>query len=208
MRSPLTLRRAEHEDAEALVELWEGVMRKASREDQVADARRIIADCASSSECCIVVAEVDGVVAGSVYLCATTVTPVNLEPVVQAVHPHVAPRFQGRGVGKALIEAAVTYAEDRGIAHVASAAMAGSRDANRFMARLALAPLATLRLAPTSAVRAKLAALQPHRGRPQPAPHPGAGRPPLAAAQPRRDARPGRRLSAVSRPGRPARARR
>ena len=158
MRSPLTLRRAEHEDAEALVELWEGVMRKASREDQVADARRIIADCASSSECCIVVAEVDGVVAGSVYLCATTVTPVNLEPVVQAVHPHVAPRFQGRGVGKALIEAAVTYAEDRGIAHVASAAMAGSRDANRFMARLALAPLATLRLAPTSAVRTKLAA--------------------------------------------------
>ena len=31
------------------------------------------------------------------------------------------------------------------------------------MARLALGPLATLRLAPTSAVRAKLAAVQSHR---------------------------------------------
>jgi len=158
LRSSLNLRRAEDDDAEALVELWESVMRKADREDLVADAREVIADCADSTECCIVVAEVDGVVAGSVYLRATTVTPVNLEPVVQAVHPHVAPPFQGRGVGKALIEAAVTYAEDRGIGQVASAAMAGSRDANRFLARLALGPMATLRLAPAAAVRAKLAA--------------------------------------------------
>ena len=33
------------------------------------------------------VAEYDGEVAGAVYLRATTVTPLNLEPVVQAVHP-------------------------------------------------------------------------------------------------------------------------
>ena len=54
------------------------------------------------------------------------------------------------------MEAAVTYAEERGIAHVATAATAGSRDANRFFARLALGPMATLRLAPTNVVRAKL----------------------------------------------------
>lgn len=158
MRSPLTLRKAGHEDAEALVELWESVMRKTEREDLVADAHRIISDCDASPDCCIVVAEVDGVVAGSVFLRATTVTPVNLEPVVQAISPHVAPRFQGRGVGRALIDAAVTYAEERGIGHVASAALTGSRDANRFMARLALGPMATLRLAPTASVRAKLSA--------------------------------------------------
>ncbi|MGI8646103.1 MAG: GNAT family N-acetyltransferase [Nocardioides sp.] len=158
MRPSLTLRKAEPEDVDALVELWGSVMRKADREDLVVDAREIVADCERSTESCIVVAEVDGVVAGSVYLRATTLTPVNLEPVVQALHPHVAPRFQGRGVGKALIEAAVTYAEDRGIGHVASAALTGSRDANRFMARLALGPMATLRLAPATAVRAKLSA--------------------------------------------------
>jgi predicted N-acetyltransferase YhbS len=157
MRSSPTLRKAGPEDAHALVELWESVMRKAEREDLVADARAIIADCQASPDDCVVVAEVDGVVAGSVFLRATTVTPVNREPVVQAISPHVAPRFQGRGVGRALIEAAVSYAEERGIGHVASAALTGSRDANRFMARLALGPVATLRLAPTAAVRSRLA---------------------------------------------------
>ena len=161
MRSPVSLRPAHDGDAEALVELWESVMRKVDREEMVADARRIISESGDDPTCCVVVAELDGVIAGSVFLRSTTVTPVNLEPVVQAIHPHVAPRFQGRGVGRALIEAAVTYAEERGIGHVASAAMAGSRDANRFMARLALGPMATLRLAPTSAVRAKLAAHGP-----------------------------------------------
>jgi GNAT superfamily N-acetyltransferase len=156
MRSPVTLRRAEDTDAAALVDLWSMVMRKADREDLVADVRRIVAECRDPGDGCIVVAEYDGEVAGAVYLRATTITPVNLEPVVQAIHPHVAPRFQGRGVGRALMEGAVTYAEERGIAHVATAATAGSRDANRFFARLALGPMATLRLAPTNVVRAKL----------------------------------------------------
>jgi len=161
MRSPVSLRPAQDDDAEALVELWQSIMRKADREEMVADARRIIGEATEDPCSCVVVAELEGVVAGAVYLRATTITPVNLEPVVQAVHPHVTARFQGRGVGRALIEAAVTYAEEHGIGHVASAAMTGSRDANRFMARLGLGPMATLRLAPASAVRVKLAAHGP-----------------------------------------------
>ena len=161
MRSPVSLRAARTDDAEALVELWESVMRKCDREEMVAEARRIVSESEDDPASCVVVAELDGVIAGAIFLRATTITPVNLEPVVQALHPHVAPRFQGRGVGRALIEAAVIYAEERGIGHVASAATAGSRDANRFMARLALGPIATLRLAPASAIRAKLAAHGP-----------------------------------------------
>ena len=38
------------------------------------------------------------------------------------------------------MEAAVSYAEELGIGYVATAASSGSRDANRFMARLALGP--------------------------------------------------------------------
>ncbi len=43
----------------------------------------------------------------------------------------------------------------------ARAAASGSRDANRFLARLALGPLATLRVAPVAAVRARLVAQRP-----------------------------------------------
>ena len=49
----------------------------------------------------IVVAEVDGQVVGAVHLRATTLTPINLEPVVQAISPHVLPDFRRHGVGSA-----------------------------------------------------------------------------------------------------------
>ena len=91
------------------------------------------------------VAEYDGQVAGAVHLRATTLTPINLEPVVQAISPHVLPAFRRRGVGGRLMEAAVAFAEERGIAHIATAAVSGSRDANRFMARLGARPAAVLR---------------------------------------------------------------
>ena len=55
----------------------------------------------------------------------------------------------------------MAFAEERGIAHIATAAVSGSRDANRFMARLALGPHAVLRLAPTAMVQAKLDAQAP-----------------------------------------------
>jgi GNAT superfamily N-acetyltransferase len=75
--------------------------------------------------------------------------------------PNVFPEFRRHGVGRALMEAAVGWAEERGVGHVATAAAAGSRDGNRFMARLALGPVATLRLAPTTVVRSKLTAQRP-----------------------------------------------
>ena len=78
--------------------------------------------------------------AGAVYLEATTFTPLNLEPAVLAVSPHVFPQFRRQGVGSALMEAACRFAEQHGITHIATAAAAEARDANRFMARLSFAP--------------------------------------------------------------------
>jgi GNAT superfamily N-acetyltransferase len=86
---------------------------------------------------------------------------VNPEPVLQVHNAAVVPAFRRRGVGKALVETAVTWAEELGIGHVGTAASSGSREANRFMARLALGPQAVLRVAPTAAVRARLAARHP-----------------------------------------------
>jgi predicted N-acetyltransferase YhbS len=155
-RTQVSLRLATPDDAPVLAEVWAEVLRRVDHQDQIDDLQRIIARVTPLEDERIVVAEYDGEVAGAVHLRASTLTPINLEPVVQAISPHVLPAFRRRGVGRALMGAAVAFAEERSIAHIATAAVSGSRDANRFMARLALGPHAILRLAPTAMVQAKL----------------------------------------------------
>ena len=157
-RSLVHLREAQPGDAARLAGLWSDVLRRGDADDQHADMTRIIGLAGADPDQCIVVAEYDGAVAGAVHLRLTTVTPLNLDLSVQVMSPTVLPDYRRHGVGRALMEAAVTWAEERGAGHVATAAAAGSRDANRFLARLALGPRATLRMAPTTAVRAKLTA--------------------------------------------------
>ena len=164
-RSLVSLRRALPSDAHVLAELWGSVLRRAEPEDQVADLLSIIEGAAASDSERLVVAEYDGEVAGAVHLRVTTLSPINLERIVQAVSPHVLPHYRRRGVGRALMDAAVSYAEELGIGHVATAATASSRDANRFMARLALGPRAVYRVAATPIVRAKLTAQSPRTHR-------------------------------------------
>jgi GNAT superfamily N-acetyltransferase len=156
-RTPVTVRAAVADDLPALRELWSDILRRGSTEDQLADLRTVLDDVERDAGQAIVVAEYDGEVAGAIHLSATTLTPLNLEPAVLAVSPHVLPQFRRHGVGSALIEAAVRFAEAHGIATLSTAAVASSRDANRFMARLSFTPQATLRAATTVAVRGKLA---------------------------------------------------
>ena len=156
MRAQIVLRAAVAADAEVLVTLWDTALRKVDRAQQLADVRQVIDRVSAMPEERIVVAEVDDRVVGAVHLRATTMTPINLEPVVQAISPHVLPDCRRHGVGTALIGAAVAFAEELGIGHVGTAVESGARDSNRFMARLALGPAATLRLAPTMLVKSRL----------------------------------------------------
>ena len=160
-RSLVTMRVAELGDAPALAELWTDAMRRADLRDLIGDLELIIKAASDSPEQRVVVAEHDGAVAGAVLLRVATLTALNLEPTVQAISPHVFPQFRRRGIGQALMECAVAFAEEIGVGHITTAASSGSRDANRFMARLALGPHATQRVAPTHAVRAKLTAARP-----------------------------------------------
>jgi GNAT superfamily N-acetyltransferase len=155
-RTPVTVRSAEPTDVASLRELWSDILRKGGLDEQLADVAQVVAAAAERDDQRVVVAEVDGEVAGAVYLEAATLTPLNLERAVLAVSPHVFPQFRRRGVGSALMEAACRFAEQHGIGHIQTAAAAESRDANRFMARLSFSPQAMLRAATTSAVRARL----------------------------------------------------
>jgi GNAT superfamily N-acetyltransferase len=164
-RQPVSMRQATIADVPFLVELWSLALRRVDRQEQVLDLEGIVKEAAESAERRLLVAEYDGEPAGAVLLRVTPMTPLNLEPAVQAVAPHVLPSFRGKGIGSVLMEAAVLWAEDLGISHITTAAASASRSGNRFMARLSLGPQAVLRASTTHAVRTKLAALQPTSAR-------------------------------------------
>lgn len=160
-RSPVVVRAATLDDVSALRSLWQHTLRAGTLDEQLADVTHVVSDAMAQPNRMIAVAEHDGQVAGAVFIEATTLTPLNLEPAVLVISPQVSADNRRKGVGSALMDAAVRFAEQRGIAHVVSAANADGRDANRFMARLSLAPRATLRSAATTAVRAKLSSRRP-----------------------------------------------
>lgn len=160
-RTLLTLREAVRADAPFLADLWHDTLRRADRHEQTGDLELVIKEASASPEQRLVVAEYDGRPVGAVYLRLTTLSPLNLEPTVQALSPHVVATARRKGVGRALMDAAVAFAEELGVGHVTTAAASGSRDGNRFLARLGFGPRATLRHAATPVVRAKLAAQLP-----------------------------------------------
>jgi GNAT superfamily N-acetyltransferase len=88
-----------------------------------------------------------------------TVAPANALvdiPAVHMSHAVVGDRHKRRGAGRALVGAAAAYAEQRGIEQLVVSVHPGSRDANRFFARLGFAPLAVRRTAPVASVRRRL----------------------------------------------------
>lgn len=155
-RIAVTPRTAVRDDAPVLAELWSDALRRADRAEQVSDLELIIKQSTASPEQRFVVVEYDGELAGAVLLRLATVSPVNLEPCVQAIQPRVFAHLRRHGVGRALMDAAVSFAEENGVLHVATAVPAASRDANRFMARLGLAPAATFRLGSVPVVRSRI----------------------------------------------------
>ena len=168
-RSTVGLREAEAADVDFLLALWSDSLRRTGPDEQREDLHALLERAGGSAEERVVVALLGGERVGAVVLRLAPRSPVNPEPVVQVLLPEVLPACRRRGAGQALVEAAVAFAEERGAAQVATAAVAGSREANRFMARLGFGPWATYRVAPTSRVRSRITAQQPARavgGRP------------------------------------------
>ena len=88
-----------------------------------------------------------------------TVAPANAlldAPALHVSHAVVSDRHKRRGAGQALVAAAAAFAEERGLEQVVVSVHPGSREANRFFARLGFAPLAVRRVAPTAVVRRHL----------------------------------------------------
>ena len=95
----------------------------------------------------------DEVVVGMLAARRDEIGAIDLTPVLHVTHLLVTPRQRRRGTGRALIAAAVHLAEDQGVDHLLATAAAGSREGNRYLARLGFAPLVVHRLAPTATLR-------------------------------------------------------
>jgi GNAT superfamily N-acetyltransferase len=81
---------------------------------------------------------------------------IDLTPALHVTHLLVAPSHRRRGVGRALLAAAVHLADERGVDRVLATAASGSREANRYLARLGFAPLVVHRVASTATLRRSL----------------------------------------------------
>lgn len=162
-RAQVVVRNAVEADLAVLAELWQEVTRTGEGQAQADLSLLLERSRGAADDLRLLVAEIDAVVVGGVLLTVAPTSPLNPEPLVHAFAPQVASGARRKGVGTALMEAAVTFAEEKGIAFVGAAAFSASRDANRFFARLGLGPRAVLRAAPTASVRQRISRVRPAR---------------------------------------------
>lgn len=158
-RKPVQVRDALPEDAAALIEVWGDFRRSTS--DRTAgpaevEAANAVARIAADPDQRLLVGTIDDKVVGAAHLLRAGVSPIHAETAVHITHLHVLGGHRRNGLGKALIEEAVSWAEEKDTTHLLAAASVHSRDANRFMARLGLAQIAIVRGATVHALRAKL----------------------------------------------------
>lgn len=152
------VRDATPDDASALLEIWSGLARTCDRESVApqAEAAAAVARCAAESDRRMVVAVLEDQVVGAAQLLRAPISPIHSEMAVHVVHLQVREKWRRHGVGRALMEAAVCWAEEKDTVHVMAAASGASRDANRFMARLGLVQVAVIRAATVAALRTKM----------------------------------------------------
>lgn len=153
-RCPVQVRDAVPDDVEelrGLLAVGERVEAELSAEGAAA-----VASIAADPDQRLLVAVLDGRLAGVVQLIRGRLSPLHADTAVHVLHLQVRDEFRRHGVGHALMEAMVSWAEEKDTTHVLAAASVGSRDANRFMARLGLGQVAVVRAAPVATLRAKL----------------------------------------------------
>lgn len=104
----------------------------------------------------VAVDDATGTLAGLLVARPDEVGAIDLTPVLHVSHLIVAPKLRRRGVGRTLLAAVVHLAEEQGVERVLATAAAGSREGNRYLARLGFAPLVVHRVASTSVLRRSL----------------------------------------------------
>lgn len=169
-RNALDVRDARPGDAPGLLRLWTDA---GSRGFEVAtprpleDAKTALAQIAADPDERVIVGFYEGELVAAIHLRRSPISPLHTDTVVHSSYLLVLAEHRKHGFARALLDAAVTWAEEKDVTHVTAITSSSSRDTNRFLARLGLATVATVRVANTSMLRHKLTpeVLRPTDGR-------------------------------------------
>ncbi len=157
------VRDAGPQDAAELLRLWAETARTGENSVRAQeDAERALANIAADPDTRLLVAESEGSIVAAMQVSRGPISPLVLETVLHTSFLLVRPKVRKQGYGQALMEAAVAWAEEKGISQL-TAITDGNRDTNRFFARLGLSTLGTVRHSSVTGLRKKLTV---ERGRP------------------------------------------
>ena len=161
-RPSIAVRDARPDDLPALMTMWEELRELGGRIERVipptnADAvLERLEMVAQDPESRALVAVLDGEVAGMAVLTSTAYAPLFDQRAVHAHYLHVREGSRHRGVGRALLAAAVAFADEVGADHVITSVLPQMRDTQRFYARLGFGPVVVRRSVPVSVLRRRL----------------------------------------------------
>ena len=160
-RSVVTVREAVPADVPALVRLWEelrdeGLRRRPNGGETREQAAGRIELALADRDSRVVVAVYEDEVIGMAQLVRTRATLLYDGTSVELSAMHVAHRHRRRGAGKALVTAALGYADELAVDSIVVSVFPQHRDSNRFYARLGFAPFVVRRVAPVAALRRRL----------------------------------------------------
>lgn len=133
----------------------------------VEEATAALAQVAADPDERVVVGLHEGALVAAIHLRRSAMSPLHTDMAVHTSYLIVRPENRKHGFARALLDAAVSWAEDKDVAHITAITASNSRDTNRFLARLGLATVASVRAANTQIMRRKLTpeSLRPHAPR-------------------------------------------
>jgi predicted N-acetyltransferase YhbS len=155
-------RQVEETDLADVVNLWEELRGAGGRlgpfgpPASTTAVRERLSVLAQDSSHRVIVAEVDDQIVGLAVLSRLPVTPISEVESVQISFMHVRNDRRRRGVGRAIVESAADFANEVGADYVTVGVFPGSRDTNRYFARLGFTPLVVRRAIATSLLQRRL----------------------------------------------------
>jgi GNAT superfamily N-acetyltransferase len=158
-RHSLEIRDARPDDAPELLQLWADAGARTGDQPTprpVDEAAAALAQVAADPDERVVVGLYEGKLVAAIHLQRSAMSPLHTDVAVHTSYLLVLPEHRKHGFGRALLDVAVTWAEDKDIPHITAITSSTSRDTNRFLARLGLATVATVRVASTTVLRRKL----------------------------------------------------